>query len=163
VTKLRDPLSFSAAIHAVATAIGMQEAARLTGRAVRTVQHWSESDRSGTPTLDQAIALDKAFMAAGGGSSPILECFTRQMEIYRVQADACRLALAQDVAELSREAGDAISHCIQALQPGSTPADIRDAIVETEQVDAILPRLIGRLKALQPRNLVGREATGVYR
>lgn len=163
MTKLRDPLSFAAAIKDVVDLIGKDEAARLTGTSMRAIEYWTDSDHSPLPRLGQAIALDKAFIAAGGGSAPILACFALQMDIFRVDADACRIALAQDVSDLSREAGDAISHCIQALQPGSTPADIRDAIVETEQVDAILPRVLGRLKALQRRNIARREATGEYR
>lgn len=163
MTKLRDPLSFAAAVIQVVDLIGAVEAARLTGVGTSTVRNWTDSDHSSLPRLGQALALDQAYVEAGGNSAPISESFQRQMDVFMAASAACRVALARDVAEFSRETGDAISHCIQALQPGSTPADIRDAIVETEQVDAILPRLIGRLKALQPRNLVGREATGVYR
>lgn len=163
MTKLRAPLSFSLAITTVAGRIGWQNAARITGRAVRTVRHWSESDRHGTPTLDQAIALDRAFVASGGGYAPILECFARQLDVAMADGAACRLALADDIALASRETGDAIGHCIQALQPGAPPALIYRAIAETEEADAIFPRLIGRLKALLPGTGAAREATGENR
>lgn len=161
MTKVRAPLSFSLAVMTVADRIGWFAAASITGRAVRTVRHWSESDRKGTPTLDQAIALDRAFILAGGGYAPILESYARQIDVAMGGVEACREALAEDIAEASRESGDAISHCIKALQPGATPAQIYRAITETEEADAIFPRLIGRLKALLPGNGAGREATGV--
>ncbi len=134
----------------IADLIGAKEAGRVVGRSARTVQHWSESDKKGLPTLDQALALDKAFIAAGGNNAPIADTFSRQIEGFAANIAACRIELANDVALVSRETGDAINHCIQALQPGATPATIRMAIVETEEVDALLPRLIGRLHALLP-------------
>ena len=159
MTKVRAPLTFSLAVMTVVDRIGWKAAATISHRAVRTVRHWSESDKKGTPTLDQAIALDRAFVLAGGGYAPILESYLRQLEV--ITGEPCREALAQDLALATREAGDAFSHCIQALQPGATPAQIYRAIAETEEADAIFPRIIGRLKALLPGNGAGREATGV--
>lgn len=161
VTKLRTPLTFSRAITTIAGTIGWQEAARVTRRAVRTVRHWSESDRHGTPTLDQAIALDRAFIQAGGGYAPILQSYARQLDVAMVDPVACRSALADDIALASRETGDAIGHCIAALRPGASTAEIHRAIVETEEADALFPRMIGRLKALLPGTGAAREATGV--
>jgi methionine aminopeptidase len=160
MTKTRAPLSFSLAITTVAGVIGWQTAARITRRSVRTIRHWSESDRHGAPTLDQAIALDRAYVAAGGAMAPILASYMLQMDVAAVDPVACRTALAEDIALLSRETGDAISHCIQALQPGSTPAEIHRAIAETQEADAVIPRLLGRLKALLPGNGAGAEARG---
>jgi hypothetical protein len=163
MTKLRTPLSFSRAITTIAAAIGWEAAAKVTGRSVRTVRHWSESDRHGTPTLDQALALDRAFIAAGGDHGPILSSYGLQLDVALVDAVACRTALAEDIAATTRETGDAISHCIQALHPGATPAQIYRAIAETEEADALFPRLLGRLKALLPGTGAGREATGEMR
>jgi hypothetical protein len=150
MTKLRTPLSFSRAITTIAAAIGWEAAAKVTGRSVRTVRHWSESDRHGTPTLDQALALDRAFIAAGGDHGPILSSYGLQLDVALVDAVACRTALAEDIAATTRETGDAISHCIQALHPGATPAQIYRAIAETEEADALFPRLLGRLKPFCP-------------
>lgn len=161
MTKLRAPLSFSQAIFAVADYIGWPLAASVTDRAERTVRLWSESDKDVLPTLDRAIALDRAFLLAGGGYAPILESYARQLEVSLGAIEGCRIALAEDIALASRESGDAISHCIQALQPGATPAQIYRAIAETEEVDAIFPRLIGRLKALLSGNGAGRETTRI--
>lgn len=160
MTKPRAPLSFGLAIRTVVELVGPKRAAHIVRRAVRTVQHWSDSERRGLPTLDQAIALDRAFVAAGGGYAPILESYARQLEMDVVDQVACRAALAEDIALVSRESGDALGHCIQALQSGAAPAVIHRAISETEEVDALIPRLLGRLKALLPTNGVGSEDRG---
>ncbi|AXB75452.1 hypothetical protein [Novosphingobium sp. P6W] len=163
MTKSRAPLSFSLAITTVCGKIGWKAAAAVTGRSVRTVRHWSESDRHGTPTLDQAKALDAAYIAAGGDHAPILASYGLQLDVAMVDPIACRTALAEDLALASRETGDAFGHCIAALQPGASPATIYRAIAETEEADALFPRLLGRLKALLPGNSAGREATGEIR
>lgn len=160
MTKTRAPLSFSLAITTVVGLIGWEEAAHITKRAVRTVRHWSESDRAGTPTLDQAIALDRAFLEAGGGFAPILESYARQMDVALADTIACRAALAEDIAIASRETGEAIGLCVQAMQPGASPAVIHRAIVETEEADDKFPRLIGRLKSLLPGNGAVQETMG---
>lgn len=160
MTKTRAPLTFSLAITTIAGKIGWEEAARITGRKVRTVRYWSESDRHGTPTLEQAIALDRAFIAADGGYAPIAECFARQMDVAMADAVACRVALSEEIAHASRETGEAIGYCIEALQPGASDAVIHRAIVETEEADNVFPRLIARLKALLPGNGAGAEARG---
>ena len=160
MTKVRDPLSFALAITSIAELIGWKTAARITRRAVRTVRHWSESDRLGLPTLDRAIALDRAFIEAGGGYAPILDSYARQLDVVVLDGAVCRDALAELISIASRETGEAIALCIQALQPGATPAVIQRAIVETGEVVGVLPRLIARLTLLLPRNWAGREALG---
>jgi hypothetical protein len=163
MTKARAPLSFSLAITTVCGRIGWKTAAAVTGRSIRTVRHWSESDRHGAPTLDQAIALDRAYVEAGGDFAPILASYSLQLDVAMVDPVACRTALAEDLALASRETGDAFGHCIAALQPGASPATIYRAIAETEEADALFPRLLGRLKALLPGNGVRHEATGELR
>ncbi|SLK06535.1 hypothetical protein [Novosphingobium mathurense] len=163
MTKVRDPLTFAAAIKGVLEYIGKREASRVTRRAGRTLDHWSDSTNKGLPALDKAVALDRAYLAAGGGYAPILESYIRQLDVSLVELIACRAALADDVANVSREIGEAISFCIMAAQPGASPAVIQRAIVETEEADALLPRLLGRLKSFMPGNGAARETMGNHR
>lgn len=160
MTKLRAPLSFSQAITRVAGLIGWDEAARVTRRAKRTVRHWSESDRHGTPTLDQAFALDRAYLAAGGEGAPILECYARQLDVAVAQSFASRAALADDIAATARESADAISCSIHVTQPGATPTAIHRAIAETEEASGAMTRLLGRLKSFLPGNGAALETMG---
>lgn len=150
MTKLRAPLSFSLAITTLIGVIGWADAGRITRRANRTLRHWSESDRKGTPTLDQAIALDRAFIEAGGGYAPILESYARQLNVALAPSMACHAALGEDIAAVSRETADAIGASIQIIQPGASPTAVHRAIAETEEAGAKIARLLGRLRSFLP-------------
>lgn len=160
MTKVRAPLSFALALTTVCGLIGWDRAGKIVRRKERTLRHWSESDRKGTPTLEQAIALDRAFIEQGGGFAPILESYARQLDVSLADTLACRVALGDDIALATRETGEALSYCIEALQPGASPAVIHRAIMETEQADATFPRLLRRLRSLLLGNGAARGATG---
>lgn len=160
MTKRRAPLTFSQAITRVAGRIGWQQAARITRRSMRTVRHWSESDKKGTPTLDQALALDRAHLEAGGEYPPILESYARQLDIALMPSMACRAALANDIAAAAREAADAVAFSIQVTQPGMSEAVVHRAIAETEESSNATTRLISRLKSFLPGNGAGAQPGG---
>lgn len=160
MTKPRTPLSFSLAITRVVARIGLAEAAAITRRARRTVRYWGESDRKGSPTLEQAIALDRAYLLAGGDSPPILESYARQLDVALSRAQACRAGLADDIAALSRETADAIGTSLPVMQPGAPVMAIHRAIAEAEDVAGVATRLLGRLKSFLPGNGAGQHATG---
>lgn len=160
MTKIRAPLSFALAITTAVSVIGWDAAARITRRARRTVRHWSESDRNGTPTLDQAIALDRACMEAGGGFPPILESYARQLDVVLTPSMACRAALADDIAQVTQESADAISSSIQVIQSGASPTEIYHAIKETEEASGAMNRLLTRLKSFLPGNGAAQRITG---
>ena len=161
MTKVRAPLSFSLAITKVIGVIGWANAGRITRRANRTLRHWSESDRKGTPTLDQAIALDRAFIEAGGDYAPILESYARQLNVTLAASMACHAALGEDIAAVSRETADAIGASIQIIQPGASPTAVHCAIAETEEAGVRLTRLLGRLRSFLPGNGAGQGKAGV--
>ncbi|MGW8202614.1 hypothetical protein ACWGM0_08700 [Sphingomonas bisphenolicum] len=150
MTKVRAPLSFSLAITTVVGVVGWAKAGRITGRANRTLRHWSESDRRGTPTLDQAIALDRAFIESGGDYAPILESYARQLNVTLAASMACHAALGEDIAAVSRETADAIGASIKIIQPGASPNAVHRAIAETEEAGVRLTRLLGRLRSFLP-------------
>lgn len=160
MTKVRAPLTFSLAITTIAGRVGWSRAAEITGRAERTVQHWSESDRQGTPTLDQAIALDREFIEQGGGCAPILESYARQLDIALANSLGCRIALANDIALASRETGEALAFCIQAIQPDATPAMIHRAIMEAEEAQPLFSRILAHLKSMLPGNGARQRSAG---
>lgn len=152
MTKVRAPLTFSLAITTVVGLIGWEQAARITRRSKRAVRYWSESDKASMPTLDQAIALDRAFIEAGETFAPILESYARQLDIALSNTLACRAALADDIAQASLETADAISSSIHAMQHGASPTQIHHAIKETEEASGAVIRLLTRLKSFLPGN-----------
>lgn len=160
MTKVRAPLSFALAITSICGLIGWTEAARITRRAVRSVRHWSDGDRNITPSLAQAIALDRAYIAAGGGFAPILESYARQLNVTLAPALACHAALGDDIAAVSRETADAIGASIQIIQPGASPTAVHRAIAETEEAGVHMTRLLGRLKSFLPGNGAALGRTG---
>jgi len=160
MTKPRAPLSFSLAIRQIIELIGCPAAARATRRAVRTVLHWSESDRSSLPRLDRAIALDRAFLAAGGGYPPILASYARQLEIDMADLLACPTALTDAIALAARETGEAVSASIHVTLSGASAAAINLAIAETEEGMGSLTGLLARLKSFLPGNGARRNQSG---
>jgi hypothetical protein len=156
VTKVRDPYDFPKAIQTIGKMIGWDVAGAMFGVTGRAVEFWGDDDHAALPTLVQAFALDAAYVAAGGNHAPILESYARQFDAKLVQATACRALLAEDVANLTRETGEALSHCIVALSPSATPSQLRKALTELEQADAIIPRIVRRIQALLPGNGAGR-------
>lgn len=148
MTKARAPLSFALAIHEITATIGLPTARRVTGRAKRTLQLWREGGHNATPTLEQAFALDRAFVEQGGeGLPPIVASYLRQIEAFMADTAACRIALIEDIAGVARESADAVAASLALTQPGASPTAIHHAIAEAEQSDAALGRLIARLKS----------------
>ena len=160
MTKLRTPLTFAAAIHVIADHVGYEQCGQLTGRSERTVREWSDSEKTPLPTVEQCLALDKAFLDAGGGYAPIAESYQRQLEIARSEPLVCRDELTRLLATASRECGDAWAHVLLALQPGAAPAQIHRAMVEIEEADVLFPPMLRLLQALLPGNGIGSEDTG---
>jgi len=161
MTKVRAPLTFSLAVTTAVGLIGWDHAAKITRRSKRAVRYWSESDKASMPTLDQAIALDRAFIEAGGGFAPILESYARQLDVELSNTLACRAALADDIAQASLETADAISSSIHVMQHGASPTEIHHAIKETEEASGAVIRLLSRLKSFLPGNGAGADNAGV--
>jgi len=155
MTKPRDPLSFSLAISDIVGNIGIAAAARAARRAVRTVRQWTESDKPSLPRLDRAIALDRAYLAAGGGYPPILTSYARQLEIDLAPLPACEQALAESIASVASETAEAVSASIRVTMAAATPAMRRKAISEAEQGMSAMSRMIGRLKYFRTGNRAG--------
>lgn len=152
MTKPRVPISFGQAIARIAGVIGWDEAGLLCGRAGRTARLWSETDKTASPTLEQAIALDSAYLAAGGLGAPILECYALKVDVQLADSLACRIALTEDIGTLARESGEAISFALLAARPGSTPKDMHRALGEAEEAVSLHHRIMARIKGLLAGN-----------
>lgn len=161
MTKLRNPLCFSAPVKAILERIGLPAAKKATGRGSRMIGYWSESDSTALPNLDQALALDRAFMDAGGGYPPLLQHYARQLDIVMIPATACTQALAADIAAVSRETAEAIADALAVMQPGASPAAINHAIAEAKEASALYPPFIARLRSFLPGNRAAQATVGV--
>lgn len=160
MTKVRKPLTFALAVTTAIDLIGWDTAARAAGRAVRSVRHWADPDRGVMPNLAQALAIDRAYIAAGGNSAPLLGSYARQLDIELANVAGCRVAAAGDIAAIAKESGEAIAAAIQAIQPDATPAMIYRAIAELEDAQPLFARVMGRLRAFLPGNGAAQRSTG---
>lgn len=150
MTKPRAPLTFALAITTIAGRLGWAETARIARRKVRAVRYWSEEDKTATPTLAQAFALDRAFIAAGGDHAPLLDSYARQLDIQLSRTLADRAALAHEIASTSIEAAEAVSSSIHAMQPDASETLIHHAIKEAADAHSAFQRLLARLKSFVP-------------
>ncbi|MBB6191488.1 hypothetical protein FHS51_001715 [Sphingobium wenxiniae] len=149
MTKVRASLSFAAAVYEIGSHIGWRAAAHLTRRGERAVRHWSDGDRKASPSLEQAFALDRAYVDAGGKYPPILTSYARRFDIELVPVAPCRSELTDDIAEAARESGEAVSASILLVHDRVTLAIVDRAIEETEQGMGSFTRLIRRLKSFR--------------
>jgi phage-related baseplate assembly protein len=82
--------------------------------------------------------------------APFFDTYAALLEIRVSQVMACRIALAEDLASVAREYGDALSAAIAVTLPGATPRDVLRALAETEEAYSRTGRLLRRLKSFLP-------------
>lgn len=149
MTKVRAPLSIDAALARIAGHMpkGYDDLAQVTGRAVRTVRNWGDPDTPEQIPLDCAIALDLAYIAAGGDCAPLFETYSLKLEMASMERFACNIALARHTADVIREGGEAHSALVRATLPGATRADREDALRECSEAMDFLKRVFPLLEA----------------
>ncbi len=150
MTKLRTPLTFEDAMTRVAGLIGWTEVQRITGRADSTVRAWGDPNNQTAAPIDQALALDAAYVAAGGEDPPFLDTFAFRLNVRLIEQTACRSALAGELAEAMRETGDALVAGAAIVQGDASPFAAHRAIEEARQAEAALGKVLIRLTSFLP-------------
>ena len=144
MTKLRPPVSFEQAITRIAGALGWPEVARIVNRGERAVRDWSDPDSQAAPTIDQAFALDLAFVAAGGGETPFHAVYALRLDLEASASNGID-RLRADVAAAAKEVGEAISALVLACDSNATPADRARAMQEGQEGLEALTRAMADL------------------
>lgn len=149
MTKVRAPLSIDAALSRINDFLpgGWAEMGGITGRAARTVRNWSDPDTGEQCPIDCAIALDLAYVAAGGECAPLFEAYSLKLEMASMERFACNIALARHTADVIREGGEAHSALVRATLPGATRADREEARREVAEALDFLKRTLPLLEA----------------
>lgn len=150
MTHLRAPLTFADAMTKVAGLIGYEAAAKMSGRATRTIYAWANPTTKTVPPIDQALAFDGAFRAAGGEGAPFLDAFTFQLGLVVERQDACARALVADVGAVSRETGEAIAAALTLTSSTASPLDAMRAFAEVTQAADAIDALQGRIASFLP-------------
>lgn len=133
MTKARAPITFENALTKIAGRIGWAEVARICGVKERAARNWSEPDTLSSLRLAQALALDIAFLAAGGDHAPMLLVFATRVNVGLIESTADRHALIVGAARAARESGEAVAATLTASRPDATLAEIVIAEREIEQ------------------------------
>lgn len=98
----------------------------------------------------QALAYDAAYQAAGGEGAPFLDAFGFQLQGVLDQQDACRRQLADAIADVARESGEAIAATIEITRSHASPLSTLRASAEVGQLLAAAQRLAKRLVPFLP-------------
>lgn len=129
MTKLRAPLSVEQALSRIAGLIpdGYDGMSAIVDRTAGHIRAWGDPDREDQIPIDCAIALDLAYIEAGGEGAPIHEAYTHRLEMAALATFADGIALGRHAADTIRECGEAGEALVLAAQPGATPADRQKA------------------------------------
>ncbi|HEY0626705.1 MAG TPA: hypothetical protein VGD10_08215 [Allosphingosinicella sp.] len=147
MTKRRSPLTFENALAQVASKIGWDGAAKIIGRADRTIRNWSDPDTSAGITLDKALELDLAYAAQGGEGYPLFQCFSTRLEVDAANLFASKEAIVRSLASAVKENGEAVSAALSATLPGATEADFIVAERELEESIAADTHALATIRA----------------
>lgn len=150
MTKPRVPHSWAYAATRVAGRLGHDAAAIVVGRSIRLIERWTTPGDKRLPSLDQALALDAAYLADGGEEAPFMAAYAAQLDIVVAQATACHQSLIEDAAHAARETGDAVASALAVARPGASPRDVHRAVVEAQEMESAAGRLLRRLISFLP-------------
>lgn len=151
MTKPRPPVSFTQAISRIGGHLGWERAAeavnsvRTRPLTARAVQNWSDDRTGALPTVEDALQLDLAYLAAGGEEAPLLAVLALRLKLaLEATPDTCIAAAASEAA---KESGEAVSALVTASLPGATPADRALARREAEEAIESLTKGLRALDA----------------
>lgn len=134
MTKARAPSTFEDAITRIAARIGWDGAAEAVGKVEKVVRNWSDPDMNRLPSIDEALAMDAAFIASGGGEGPLMAVYQLKLERSGTPPSDI-VALARATGVVARESGEAVAALVAAAQPGASAADVAKA--EREVIEGI--------------------------
>ncbi len=143
--KPRPPLSTAQALARIEGQLpgGIEEMARITTRSVSLVRAWGDQDRRENIPLDDAIALDLAYQAAGGDGFPLADSYLFRLELEAAVQFAERFTLLEKTERFTKEVGDALTALLAACQPGAGIAERSRAFRElVEAVDHAKPMIV---------------------
>lgn len=151
MTKIREPRSFEAAITRVIGQIGDEAAAAAVKRSAAHVRRWSDPDDANLPNIDQALALDSAFVEAGAGDPPLLSAYLAMLK-ERVGDVPTDEMLSTATLRLNGAAGAFAEKISQITRPDSdggetiTPREAAECIPALERVDIATDTLFSLLR-----------------
>jgi hypothetical protein len=145
VTVPRTPDTAADAVLQIAGSLGYEAAAAAAGRSVACIRDWTNEATTSCPSFAQAIALDAAYIAAGGENAPLHDAYAAQLKITVEARTACARALSGEVATAAREFGEFIAASLPVCQTGHSPNDVQRALLEADQAETAIATIKRRL------------------
>jgi hypothetical protein len=133
MTKLRNAGSFEDAAFEVVRILTAAKAGQATGLSPKTIRDYTDPDRAGRPSLETAVKLDTACLAATG-RAPFLEAYTRQLAVNTTEP-------AQRHGDVLTEALDipgAIGRLLDTVRRTTLPSSPRGASLSDSERDKVL-------------------------
>ncbi len=152
MTLIRTPGTIAHAVTVIAGRLTNASAAATAGVKPRTIHDWSHPEATSnlSITLGQAMALDAAYAAAGGEGAPLHTAYAAQLGQTVRQMTACHRELATDLADTSREVGEAIGAATLLIIPGASPNTVQRAAIEIDEAEGAIARLKRRVASFLP-------------
>jgi hypothetical protein len=134
MTKPSAPFTFADAAKRAIAGIADADLARLLGPRWNSLKMaWQDVDNPRLPRIDQALALDLAYAAAGGNGLPFFDAF--EIAVSRLdKRAACIVTFARLAGILAKEYGDLVAATHGAMLPNASPRDKHRALVEVQDV-----------------------------
>lgn len=143
MTLAREANTFPRAVSKIAELLGYPHMASIVGRSERLVRKWSHPAANAHPTLAQGVALDAAYVEAGGDCGPIAETYLALLDRRIGEHATSRAALAAAIADLARESGEAVSSMIIVAHSNGDPRAIQHAQTQLEEAQSSMA-VVGR-------------------
>jgi hypothetical protein len=121
MTKLRPPVSIENTLYFVLGELTIERAAAVTTRSIGYLRALSDPDKRERLTVEDAIKLDLAYIAAGGSGRPFHETMGLLVEAASATRFSDAAAIGRHEVEVARENGEA---CAALFEASVDPTDI---------------------------------------
>lgn len=150
MTKLRTPHTWADAATRVAGLLGYAETGRVVDRKDRTIYEWANPESDTQPTIAQMLALDAAYIAAGGEGAPFLDAHAHQLDLVVAAATADCRELVDEAGEAALECGEAVAAALAVSTGNAPPIDVHRALAQASEAGAAIGALERRLTSFLP-------------
>lgn len=147
MTTHAETFTFAWAARRTIDLIGNAKATALVGKSEETLGAWKHSTNPRWPRIDQALALDLAYIEAGGDGSPFLDSFLAMVSQAR-ETEACQIKFAAECAALSKDQGEFNAAAFNVMLPGATQRDAYRCLVEVQEVMTRAGAIVRRITSI---------------
>ena len=135
MTKEREPGSMEDALLRVLGKLGMECACAATGRHDHYLRAVSDPDKPTQHlTVPDMLALDKAYIAAGGPGAPLWETAGRMLKARLGAEFSDAAAIGRVGQELAKEGGEAIAAMFGMAQPDADLKALKEGLRDLEEL-----------------------------